>query len=66
VLQEQNGCGRTASSTKFRLLSETRTTSTPESGDPREPEGLRGEPSRRVGRFIEDDLAGRVPATGSS
>lgn len=60
--KEQNGCGRTASSTKFKLLSEdSRYVDTQKVEIQENPEGLRGgaQPERLTG-YIEDDLAGFV------
>ena len=60
--KEQNGCGRTASSTKFKLLSEdSRYIDTQKVEIQENPEGLRGgaQPERLTG-YIEDDLAGFV------
>ena len=60
--KEQNGCGRTSSSTKFKLLSEdSRYVDTQKVEIQENPEGLRGgaQPERLTG-FIEDDLAGAV------
>ena len=60
--KEQNGCGRTASSTKFKLLSEeSRYIDTQKIEIQENPEGLRGgaQPERLAG-FLEDDLAGAI------
>ncbi|MEM0449670.1 MAG: ATP-binding protein [Methanomassiliicoccales archaeon] len=60
--KEQNGCGRTASSTKFKLLSEeSRYVDTQKVEIQENPEGLRGgaQPERLTG-FLEEDLAGTV------
>ena len=58
--KEQNGCGRTAGSTKFKLLTEeSRYVDTQKIEIQESPEGLRGgaQPERLTG-FLEDDLAG--------
>lgn len=60
--QDQNGCGRAASSTKFKLLTEeSRFVDTQKIEVQESPEGLRGgaQPERLVG-FLEDDIAGNI------
>ncbi|HVO77489.1 MAG TPA: hypothetical protein VMS79_01320, partial [Methanomassiliicoccales archaeon] len=60
--KEQGGCGKTASSTKFKLLSEeSRYVDTQKIEIQENPEGLRGgaQPERLAG-YIEDDLAGTI------
>ena len=60
--KEQNGCGRSAGSTKFKLLAEeSRYVDTQKVEIQENPEGLRGgaQPERLAG-YIEDDLAGSV------
>ncbi len=60
--KEQGGCGKTASSTKFKLLSEeSRYIDTQKIEIQENPEGLRGgaQPERLAG-YIEDDLAGTI------
>ncbi len=60
--KDQGGCGKTASSTKFKLLSEeSRYVDTQKIEIQENPEGLRGgaQPERLAG-YIEDDLAGSI------
>ncbi|QLH74912.1 MAG: hypothetical protein HPY73_05285 [Methanomassiliicoccales archaeon] len=60
--KEQNGCGRTAGSTKFLLLAEeSKYIDTQKIEIQENPEGLRGgaQPERLTG-FLEDDLAGKI------
>ena len=60
--KDQGGCGKTASSTKFKLLSEeSRYVDTQKIEIQENPEGLRGgaQPERLAG-YIEDDLAGTI------
>ena len=60
--EDQGGCGRSAGSTKFRLLGEaSRFVDTQKVEVQEAPEGLRGgaEP-QRLSAFVEDDLAGRI------
>ncbi|MEI6796074.1 MAG: hypothetical protein WCK39_04350 [Methanomassiliicoccales archaeon] len=60
--KDQNGCGRTSSSTKFSLLAEeSRYVDTQKIEMQENPEGLRGgaQPERLAG-FLEDDMAGKV------
>jgi DNA replicative helicase MCM subunit Mcm2 (Cdc46/Mcm family) len=60
--KDQNGCGRTSSSTKFSLLTEeSQYIDTQKIEMQENPEGLRGgaQPERLSG-FLEDDLAGKV------
>ncbi len=60
--KDQNGCGRTAGSTKFTLLAEeSEYVDTQKIEIQESPEGLRGgaQPERLTG-FLEDDLAGKI------
>jgi replicative DNA helicase Mcm len=60
--RDQGGCGKTTSSTKFKLLSEdSRYVDTQKIEIQENPEGLRGgaQPERLTG-YIEDDLAGAI------
>lgn len=60
--KEQNGCARTAASTKFKLLNELSTYVDTQKIELQEsPEGLRGgaQPQRLVA-YTEDDLTGRI------
>jgi len=60
--EDQGGCGRSASSTKFRLLGEaSRYVDTQKVEVQEAPEGLRGgEEPQRLGAFLEDDLTGHI------
>jgi replicative DNA helicase Mcm len=60
--KEQNGCARTAASTKFKLLNElSRYVDTQKIEIQESPEGLRGgaQPQRLIA-YTEDDLTGRI------
>jgi replicative DNA helicase Mcm len=60
--KEQDGCGRSAGSTKFKLLTdESRFVDTQKLEVQESPEGLRGgaQPERLTG-YMEDDIAGKV------
>ncbi len=60
--KEQDGCGRSASTTKFKLLTEeSRYVDTQKIEIQESPEGLRGgaQPERLVG-YLEDDIAGKI------
>jgi len=60
--KEQDGCGRSAGSTKFKLLTEeSRYVDTQKIEIQESPEGLRGgaQPERLVG-YLEDDIAGKI------
>jgi replicative DNA helicase Mcm len=60
--KEQDGCGRSAGSTKFKLLTEeSRFVDTQKVEVQESPEGLRGgaQPERLTG-YLEDDAAGKV------
>jgi len=60
--KEQNGCGRTAGSTKFLLLAEeSKYVDTQKIELQENPEGLRGGAQpERLTAFLEDDLAGKI------
>ena len=60
--KEQNGCGRTAGSTKFSLLTEeSKYIDTQKIEIQENPEGLRGGAQpERLTAYLEDDLAGRI------
>ncbi|MBC7108406.1 MAG: ATP-binding protein [Methanomassiliicoccales archaeon] len=60
--KEQGGCGRTASTTKFKLLTEeSHYVDTQKIEIQESPEGLRGgaQPERLIG-YLEDDIAGKI------
>ncbi|MBM4237774.1 MAG: hypothetical protein FJ151_04740, partial [Euryarchaeota archaeon] len=60
--KEQNGCGRSSSTTKFKLLTEdSHYVDTQKIEIQESPEGLRGgaQPERLVG-YLEDDIAGKI------
>lgn len=60
--KEQDGCGRSASTTKFKLLTEdSHYVDTQKIEVQESPEGLRGgaQPERLVG-YLEDDIAGKI------
>jgi len=59
---EQGGCGRSASATKFKLLTETSVYLDTQKLEVQEaPEGLRGgEEPQRLTAYVEDDLTGRI------
>ncbi len=60
--EDQGGCKRSASSTKFKLLGEaSRYVDTQKVEVQEAPEGLRGgEEPQRLSAFLEDDLTGRI------
>src|SRR5437899_2152444 len=60
--EEQGGCKRSASATKFKLLTETSLYSDTQKIEVQEaPEGLRGgEEPQRLSAYVEDDLTGRI------
>ncbi|MEK6912209.1 MAG: LAGLIDADG family homing endonuclease, partial [Candidatus Thermoplasmatota archaeon] len=60
--EDQGGCGKSASSTKFNLLSEaSRFLDTQKIEIQEAPEGLRGgEEPQRLAAFMEDDLTGKI------
>jgi len=60
--EDQGGCGKSASSTKFKLLSEaSRFLDTQKIEIQEAPEGLRGgEEPQRLAAFMEDDLTGKI------
>ncbi|HLB69188.1 MAG TPA: LAGLIDADG family homing endonuclease [Thermoplasmata archaeon] len=60
--EDQGGCGKSASSTKFKLLSEaSRFLDTQKIEIQEAPEGLRGgEEPQRLAAFMEDDLTGQI------
>src|SRR2546426_176123 len=60
--EEQGGCKRSASATKFKLLTETSLYLDTQKIEVQEsPEGLRGgEEPQRLSAYVEDDLTGRI------
>lgn len=60
--EDQGGCKRSASSTKFKLLGESsRYVDTQKVEVQESPEGLRGgEEPQRISAFLEDDLTGKI------
>src|SRR5256712_2011923 len=60
--EEQGGCTRAASATKFKLLAETSMYVDTQKIEAQEaPEGLRGgEEPQRLSAYVEDELTGRI------
>src|SRR2546428_13057182 len=60
--EEQGGCKRSASATKFKLLTEASLYLDTQKIEVQEaPEGLRGgEEPQRLSAYVEDDLTGRI------